>query len=248
MKTVYAWLLAALLFSPLARAMDLPEPVLDALHHARIPLSSVGVVVRELGAETPLIQVNATRPMNPASTMKLLTTYAALELLGPAYSWKTEAWLDGQLEDGVLRGNLIIKGYGDPKITVEQLWMWLHDLRNRGLREVTGDLVLDRSAFSAEEIDPGAFDNDPRRAYNVGPDALLLNFNAIRLRFMPNDDNKVTVITEPALAGYTLDDRVVRKGRRNCADWDDDIHVQLQGATIQVRGHYPVNCGEHDKA
>ncbi|HEU0186856.1 MAG TPA: D-alanyl-D-alanine carboxypeptidase/D-alanyl-D-alanine-endopeptidase [Gallionellaceae bacterium] len=247
MKTVYAWLLATLLFSPFARAMDLPQPVLDALHQARIPVSSVGVVVGELGAAAPLIQANADRPMNPASTMKLLTTYAALELLGPAYSWKTEAWLDGQLDNGVLHGNLVIKGYGDPKITVEQLWMWLHELRNRGLREVDGDLVLDRSAFEAQEIDPGAFDNDPGRAYNVGPDALLLNFNAIRLRFMPNGDSKVSVVTEPALSGYTLDDRVVRKGRRNCADWDDNIHVQLQGATIQVRGNYPVNCGEHDK-
>ncbi|HEY6094514.1 MAG TPA: D-alanyl-D-alanine carboxypeptidase/D-alanyl-D-alanine-endopeptidase [Gallionellaceae bacterium] len=248
MKPVYArWLLATLLFSPVARAMDLPQPVLDALHHARIPVSSVGVVVRELGAEKPLIQVNAARPMSPASTMKLLTTYAALELLGPAYSWKTEAWLDGQLENGVLHGNLIIKGYGDPKITVEQFWMWLHDLRNRGLREITGDLVLDRSAFAAEEIDPGAFDNDPSRAYNVGPDALLLNFNAIRLRFMPSGDSRVNVTTEPALAGYTLDDRVVRRGRHNCADWDDNIQVRLQGDAIQVRGDYPLNCGEHDK-
>ncbi len=246
MKFIYPCLLLALTTVPAACAADLPQPVVEALRQAHIPATSVGVVVREMNADSPLIQVNGSHPMNPASTMKLLTTYAALELLGPAYSWKTEAWLDGKLENGVLSGNLTIKGYGDPKITVEQLWMWLHELRNRGLREIAGDVVLDRSAFEVPEIDTAAFDNDPGRAYNVGPDALLLNFNAIRLRFIPAD-SKINVVTEPELASYTLDNRLAVTGHRNCASWDDNVHVQLNGNTIQVLGSYPANCGEHDK-
>ena len=186
MKLLYC-LLIALAATSSAHAAKLPQPVLDALRQARIPLSHVGIVVREVNADTPLIQVNGQQAMNPASTMKLLTTYAALELLGPAYSWKTEAYLDGKLENGVLQGNLVIKGQGDPKITIERLWLWLHELRNRGLREISGDIVLDRSAFEPMQINPAAFDNDPGRAYNVGPDALLLNFNAIRLRFIPGN-------------------------------------------------------------
>ncbi len=247
MKFVYACFFTALIATPCTHAGELPQPVLDALQQARIPVASVGVVVREINADTPLLQLNGKRPMNPASTMKLLTTYAALELLGPAYSWKTEAWLDGKLEHGVLHGNLIVKGYGDPKITMEQMWLWLHELRNRGLREIAGDVVMDRSAFEAMEVDPAAFDNDPGRAYNVGPDALLLNFNAIRLRFIPAD-GKINVITEPELAGYTLDNRLVVNGRGNhCGNWDDNVHIQLNGASIQIRGSYPLNCGEHDK-
>ncbi len=246
MKLICTCLLIALAASTSAHAVELPQPVLDALRQAHIPVSHIGVVVREMDAGTPIIQVNAQRAMNPASTMKLLTTYAALELLGPAYSWKTEAYLDGKLENGVLQGNLVIKGHGDPKLTVEQMWLWLHELRNRGLREISGDVVLDHSAFAAMEIDPAAFDNDPGRAYNVGPDALLLNFNAIRLRFIPANGT-VNVVAEPDLAGFTLDNRLKLNGKNHCGNWDDNVHVQLHGSTIQVYGTYPGNCSEHDK-
>ena len=129
----------------------MPEPVSEALKHAHIPLSSVGVLVQQTEA-APLISLNADRAINPASTMKLLTTFAALETLGPAYRWKTEADLNGKLENGVLKGDLVFKGYGDPKLTVEQFWMWLRELRQRGLREIRGDIVLDHSFFAAVDI------------------------------------------------------------------------------------------------
>lgn len=231
----------------MATATELPLSVLTALRQANIPVSSVGIVVREVNASTPLIQVNAKQAMNPASTMKLLTTYAALELLGPAYTWKTEAYIDGKLENGVLYGNLIIKGYGNPKINSEHLWLWLHELRNRGLRDIQGDLILDHSAFSAQKIDSAAFDNDPARAYNVGPDALLLNFNAIRFHFIP-DTGKVNVYTEPALAGYQLDNKLILKSQRYCGDWDNNIQIELVDNVIRLTGAYPAACGEHDKA
>ena len=246
MKFFYSIFIVFALISPASFAADLPPAVREALRHANIPLNSVGVVVREINSSTPLIQVNAKQAMNPASTMKLLTTYAALELLGPAYTWRTEAYIDGKLENGVLNGNLIIKGYGNPKINSEHLWLWLHELRNRGLREIQGDLILDHSAFAAQELDPAAFDNDPGRAYNVGPDALLLNFNAIRLRFIP-ENGKVTVFAEPGLAGFTLDNKLTLKNQHNCRDWDGNIHVQLAGNVIRLQGTYPTPCGEHDK-
>lgn len=230
-----------------AQADDLPPSVRDALRQAGIPLASVGVVVREINSPTPLIQVNAKQAMNPASTMKLLTTYAALELLGPAYSWRTEAYTDGKLEDGILKGNLIIKGYGNPKLNSEHLWLWLHELRNHGLREIQGDLILDRTSFSNQDIDASAFDNEPDRAYNVGPDALLLNFNAIRLHFIPSDGN-INVYTEPALAGITIDNRLKLKSTHNCGNWDGNVHVNLSGNVIYLNGTYPSPCGEHDKA
>jgi len=226
---------------------ELPPSVREALRHENIPLANIGVIVRELNSPTPLIQVNARQAMNPASTMKLLTTYAALELLGPAYAWRTEAYIDGKLDNGVLNGNLVIKGYGNPKMTSENLWLWLHELKNRGLREIHGDLVLDHTAFSILESDPAAFDNEPARAYNVSPDALLLNFNAIRLHFLPTDD-KVNVFTEPALSGISLDNRLTLRHQRNCSEWDGNIHVQLTGNTIRLQGTYPSPCGEHDKA
>lgn len=246
MKLNYALFFTLLTLGTGAYSADLPAAVRNALQQAQIPLSGVGIVVREINSSTPLIQVNAKQAMNPASTMKLLTTYAALELLGPAYTWKTEAYVDGRLENGVLNGNLIIKGSGNPKINSEHLWLWLRELRNRGLREIQGDLILDRSAFAAQEVDPAAFDNDAGRAYNVVPDALLMNFNAIRLRFIPSNGS-VNVFTEPSLAGISLDNRLTVKRQNNCGNWDGNIQVQLDGNVIRLQGTYPSPCGERDK-
>lgn len=247
MKLIQHLLFTFFLLSTQIYAADLPPVVTEALRQANIPLKSVGIVVREVHASTPLLQVNARQAMNPASTMKLLTTYAALELLGPAYTWRTEAYVDGKLANGVLQGNLIIKGYGNPKITAEQLWLWLHELRNRGIRDIQGDLILDRSAYSLTDNDPAAFDNDPDRAYNVGPDALLLNFNAIRLHFIPAE-GKVNIFSEPNLYGFILDNQLTLKYQRNCADWNSNIKIDLTDKTIRVQGSYPSLCGERDKA
>jgi D-alanyl-D-alanine carboxypeptidase/D-alanyl-D-alanine-endopeptidase (penicillin-binding protein 4) len=238
-------LLLSLLFASVADAAALPREVRQALKQADIPLSAVAVEVREVGARKPLISLNAERAMNPASTMKLLTTYAALDLLGPAYTWKTEAWIDGELKDGALQGDLVLKGYGDPKFTIEQFWLWLSELRARGLREIRGDLVLDRSYFELPPHDPAAFDSDPVRAYNVGPDALLLNFNTLRLRYLPDGD-KLNVIVEPPLEGIRLDNRLTPQPASGCDGWDDGVIVQPGGDSVVLQGGYPGECGERE--
>jgi D-alanyl-D-alanine carboxypeptidase/D-alanyl-D-alanine-endopeptidase (penicillin-binding protein 4) len=230
-----------------AGAASLPSVVRSALRQAHIPLDSVGIEVRELNKRKPLISINARQPMNPASTMKLLTTYAALDMLGPAYTWKTEAYLDGILKDGVLDGDLILKGYGDPKFTIEQFWLWLAELRARGLREIRGDLVLDRSYFELSAYDPATFDNDPMRAYNVGPDALLLNFNTVRLRYLP-DGNALKVISEPQLDGIKLDSQITpHPTKEDCDNWDDGIRLQPNGDSVILQGDYPSECGEREQ-
>lgn len=228
-----------------AQAAPLPPPVRAALQQAHIPLDSVGIVVSEVGARKPRISINAGQAMNPASTMKLLTTYAGLDMLGPTYTWRTEAWLDGKLENGVLQGDLILKGYGDPKFTLEQFWLWLRELRARGLREIRGDLVLDRSFFDLPAHDPAAFDNDPVRAYNVGPDALLLNFNTLRLRYLP-DGSGMKIISEPPLDGMKLDNQLAPQPAPNCDNWDDTIRVQPKGDSVILQGGYPGECGERE--
>ena len=237
-------LLIVFCFFPDAYATTLPPSVVKALQQAHIPLDSIGVEVREVSSRRPLISLNAKKPMNPASTMKLLTTYAGLELLGPAFSWKTEAYLDGKLEQGVLHGNLILKGYGDPKLTVENLWLWLHELRGRGLREIHGDLILDRSAFQLPPHDPAEFDNQPMRPYNTGPDALLVNFNSVRLRFIP-ENGIVKIISMPELAGIRMENRVTTTAApTGCNGWDDAIFFELQEDTLLAQGEFPAQCGE----
>lgn len=227
-----------------AHAAYLPDTVVEALRQARIPLSGVSVVVRETHGGDDIISLNAERAMNPASTMKLLTTFSALETLGPGYRWKTEVYLDGPLEKGVLKGNLVFKGYGDPKFTIEQFWLWLHELRQRGLREIRGDLVLDSSFFEALSHNPAEFDNDPNRAYNVGPNALLLNFNALHLRLIPN--GKATkALLEPDLAGYTVKNRIKTSAKLRCHG-ADAYTARIAGKNIVLEGLIPRGCGEVD--
>jgi D-alanyl-D-alanine carboxypeptidase/D-alanyl-D-alanine-endopeptidase (penicillin-binding protein 4) len=225
-------------------ATTLPESVSAALRHAHIPLSSVAVVVQETHESTPIISLNAKQAMNPASTMKLLTTFAALETLGPAYRWKTEAYLNGKLENGVLQGDLVFKGYGDPKLTVEQFWMWLRELRQRGLREIRGDIVLDDSFFEAVRNDPAEFDHDPTRAYNVGTSALLINFNALHLHLIP-DAHATIALLEPDLAGYTLHNHITTSANLDC-NGEDAYQARLDGHSIVLEGSIPAACGEAD--
>ena len=127
----------------------LPAALAAPLREARLPASAVGIYVQEVGSGKPLLALNADRPMNPASVMKLVTTYAALELMGPAFVWKTGIYETGSRRGDILDGDLVFKGVGDPKLTEQDLWMALKQVRARGIREVRGNIVLDRGAFDA---------------------------------------------------------------------------------------------------
>jgi serine-type D-Ala-D-Ala carboxypeptidase/endopeptidase (penicillin-binding protein 4) len=244
MRNFFIGLFLFSLYSVTVSAAVLPRSVSAALKKAHIPRSSVAVVVEEVHGKAPIISLNARQAMNPASTMKLLTTFAALETLGPAYRWKTEAYLDGKLQDGVLQGDLVFKGYGDPKLTFEEFWVWLRELRQRGLREIRGDIVLDHSFFEADSEDPAAFDHDPTRAYNVGPNALLLNFNALHLHLIP-DGNATIAMLEPSLTGYTLQNHITTSARSGC-NGADAYKARLDGHNIVLDGSIPAGCGEGD--
>src|ERR1700676_3638740 len=159
----------------------LPPTVARAFRDQRIPLTAVSAYVQEIGAANsvkPLPMPRASQPMNPASTMKLVTTFAGLELLGPDYRWKTEAYADGPIVAGVLTGDLVLEGRGDPKITLEQFRELVVRLRATGLSSIRGDLVLDRTWFNIGAYDPGAFDAEPLRPYNVAPARLAANFKS----------------------------------------------------------------------
>jgi len=229
----------------------LPGGVVRAFDDAGVPLSGVSVVVRESGQPQPLFTHDPNRPMNPASVMKVVTTYAALDLLGPDFRWKTEAYLAGKLDrKGTLAGNLVLKGYGDPKITIEQWQAFMGDLRKQGLAAITGDLVLDRSHFKLPEHDPAAFDQEPLRPYNVGPDALLVNFKSVRFAFAPaSAGNAVAVRADPPLPEVAVSG-VPQLVGSDCGDWRATLAAQYvdlgSNAVATFPGGYPQSCGERE--
>ncbi|HEY7743972.1 MAG TPA: D-alanyl-D-alanine carboxypeptidase/D-alanyl-D-alanine-endopeptidase [Burkholderiales bacterium] len=231
-----------------AQADALPEPVSRALAQAEIPESAAAFYVHEVGAERPLLAAGSAQPMNPASSIKLVITYAALELLGPAFQWVTDAYAAGALNDGVLEGDLVLKGRGDPRLTLESFWLLLRSLRARGLREIRGDLVLDRTYFAESSHDPSRFDEKPTRPYNTGPDALLVNFKAVRLTFVPDGAARVVrIVAEPALPQVQVVNRL-KLVNGPCGDWVNRLKVDAQGGSAATRltfsGRFSASCGE----
>ena len=232
-----------------AAASDFPASVSRALKEAAIPLAATALWVQEVDAAKPRLAWNERESMNPASTMKLVTTYAALDLLGPAYVWKTEAFAQGVMSDGVLSGDLYLRGGGDPKLTYEQFGRLLRQIRGRGIKDIRGDLVIDRSAFEISSVDPGKFDAKPMRPYNVAPDALLLNFKATTLQLIPDPEkHAVTVITEPVSSNLDVLNKMSLGNGKACGDWRErlraDVFSRGEMMRIVLTGVFPQACGE----
>ena len=180
------WFVLWLLFSLPVRAANLPAGLAEPLKRQSIPESAVSLLVQEVTAERPALAHNGAQPRNPASVMKLVTTAAALGLLGPAYTWNTQALVTGPVREGRLDGDLVLKGYGDPLLTTERFWQFLRALRDRGIEDIRGDLVIDGSFFQVPAGSRGAFDGKPLRAYNALPHALSINFQATTLYLRPD--------------------------------------------------------------
>ena len=243
---------AAVLAAPLAVAADgLPGPVEAALERHRLPADSLSVWVRDVAEERPLVSHRPDLARNPASTIKLLTTLAALEELGPAYQWKTDVHVAGPVRAGRLEGDLVIVGSGDPFLVVEQLWRLLAAVRARGIETVAGRLVIDNTRFSVADEPPGEdFDGKPYRAYNALPDAFLVNFNAFDVVVEPGEGG-ARVWTEPPVAGLTVRNRVAL-GNGGCAR--RVLRFAVSGAlaagsppdaplpVITVSGRFPRGC------
>ena len=234
--------------APVLAAEALPPKVDQALRQAAIPRDALSVVVIPLGAGTPkparlLHQADVQR--NPASLMKLVTTSAALDLLGPAFTWRTPVAVDGVVRDGVLQGHVYLRGQGDPKIGVEQIWLILRRLQGMGIQKIQGDIILDRTAFEVPPQDPGGFDGEPLRPYNASPDALLLGYKSFLLHFVPDAANKVArVHVEPPLAGMLVQ-ASVPLSNADCSDYRASLKADFQNPLrISFAGAYPLACAD----
>lgn len=229
-----------------AQASALPATVDDALARARVPRDAVAIVVAPLdGERAPRLAHRAGMAMNPASLMKLVTTVVALDQLGVSWRWTTPVYLGGPVRDGVLQGSLYIRGRGDPKLVSERLWLALRRVQGLGVRQITGDIVIDRSAFESVAHDPAAFDGEPLKPYNAGPDALLVNYKSLAIHFNPDRANGVArVHVEPPLAGLQVP-ATVPLGGGECNDWRAALKAEFPDATrIRFGGSYTASCGE----
>ena len=212
-----------------AASGPLPAEVEAALARARLPRDALSVLVVDAqgGRASPRLAHRAQVPVNPASVMKLVTTYAALEQLGPAYVWNTPVYLQGTVQEGSLRGNVYIQG--------------------QGIQVIVGDIVLDRSALDVPEHDPARFDGEPLRPYNAAPDALLLNYKSSVMTFVPDAAAGLARIQyDPPLAGVQRQATVALAAPgTKCGDWRGGLHAELADPVkVAFQGVYPAACGE----
>ena len=233
-----------LLCSLAAAAAELPPEVTLALQRAKVPLEAVSVVVQESGSGRVRVDHRGGVPVNPASLTKLVTTIAALDQLGPAWTWRTPVWVQGPLRDGVLDGSVHVQGRGDPTLVLERVWLLLRRLQQMGVREIRGDVVLDSSAFANAGGSAADFDGEAGRAYNVRAEALLLNYKSVVYGFVPDAARGVATVTvEPPLSGHDAD-RSVPLAQGPCGDWRARLDASFTGERARFAGSYPASCGE----
>ena len=230
----------------------LPPGVTDAMRAIGLPSDALAAVALPLRHRDRVWRYQAQRPMQPGSSMKLLTSVVALDLLGPNHRGFTELRSAAVLQGGRLQGDLVLVGGGDVELGLPQLWALLVDLRQAGVRQIDGDLVVDRTRYHPARLDLGLppFDEAPEFPYNVIPDALMLAEGLLPLELRATD-NAVVATTVPPIDGIEIDSRMALVEAR-CADWDthwQPAQVQSVGGRtrITLQGAFPRNCSQRTR-
>lgn len=245
--TRLALLAAALLLAGCATT-TLPDPVQAALDKAGLPADSLGYVLQPLDGSRPALTRRAGDAMSPGSTMKLVTATVALDKLGINHRGRTELLAASAPVGGAIDGPLILRGGADPDLDWPALWWLLRQLRESGVRDIRGGLVIDRTLFNPTRLDVGLppFDDAPESPYNVIPDALHLNGSLLDFELQATAGG-VSARALPALPGLTLDTSAMTLSARPCKDWDEDwkptaVQPAGDGWLLKPQGAFPANC------
>ncbi|MBV8036509.1 D-alanyl-D-alanine carboxypeptidase/D-alanyl-D-alanine-endopeptidase [Roseateles sp.] len=249
-----AWLysMALVLAGCASLQAPVPDPVRAALDKAGLPADSLGFVLQPLDGSRPPLRQRADDAMAPASTMKLVTATVALDKLGINHRGRTELLAAAAPVNGVngsvIEGPLILRGGADPDLDWPALWWLLRQLRESGVREIRGGLIVDRSLFSPTRPDLGlpAFDEAPEFDYNVIPDALHLNGSLLDFELQATASS-VAARTLPALSGLAVDASAMTLSTRPCKDWDEDwkpalVQPVADGLLLKLQGAFPTGC------
>ena len=248
MRKLFLFLYIGLCASlPLAASAAHPSSgdIQKLLARHELPADSLTLVTLPLQPGLEGTRYNPDVAVNPASVMKLVTTYAALETLGPTYTWKTDLLTDGEVRGDTLYGNLYFRSGGDPKLTTERLWLLLRDLKLQGVRHVTGNLVLDGSHYDIQNL--AAFDgeaSDLYRPFMVEPDGLLINFNAQRF-IVRTEGGQAKVVADPLVPEVQVFNKVQVVPAKAC-----HVHTRLNflprqtedSLSLTVSGSIPEGC------
>jgi D-alanyl-D-alanine carboxypeptidase/D-alanyl-D-alanine-endopeptidase (penicillin-binding protein 4) len=213
-------------------SLVIPKPVEFALKRNGIEMDAISIAISEIKPNknsNVLLNWRGNVGMNPASTIKLLTTIIALDILGPSYRWRTDIYTDGNIQNRVLKGNLYFVGHGDPKLIPEELLRLSKMLRGAGIDKIEGNLLFDRSAYAASVFDPSTIDGESMRSYNVAPDPLLFAFRTLSFQLNPNrTGDGVDISYTPKLARFKINNALSQTNTA-CENWRNDLQVTFSG-------------------
>jgi len=251
----YRWLLA-LCFGTLAACASappqvfLPPPVRAALDKAGMGTVTLGVVAYPLTGKATGLAINPQQAQQPGSTMKIVTTLAALELLGTNARGRTDLLVAAPPQAGTVHGPLYLRGGADSDLDWDSLWGLLRQLREQGVQDIRGGLVVDRTLFNPPRLDVGAapFDTSPEFQYNLIPDALYLNSSLLSY-VLTSDEKGVSVRTSPTLKNLDLDTSAMLLNDNSCTQWEDSWalpQTSTEGGRTRIRflGQFPKNCSQ----
>ena len=193
---------------------------------------------------SPLLNHQSDIPRTPASTMKLVPSFIALDTLGADFVWHTRVYHTGIVVGDRLQGDLIIQGSGDPKMTHERLKQLLYQVQASGIRHIDGDIIIDSAVFNQVSKDPAAFDNAPLRPYNASPDGFLVNFSTIGIKTQPLEGDQAALTYKPRLANYQLPATLNTRSAA-CRQAPYSLDPQWQKQQLLLNADLPKSCGEH---
>jgi serine-type D-Ala-D-Ala carboxypeptidase/endopeptidase (penicillin-binding protein 4) len=228
-------------FAMLTSAAELPPEVKNAFIESGVPLGSVSIVAKRIDQSSPLLTFNSDVPRNPASVMKLVTSYAALDLLGPTYRWKTQLYSLTEPLNGKITEGIWVKGSGDPNLDDHGVFEMASELTQKyALQEVCCTLNFDLTAYASNQSDPGAFDGKPFRVYNASAEAIMVNQQALRLQFIPSQ-KKITVIAYPFWHTLQITTNI-KPIKGECSDWKSGLQIERVKSHLNLSGVYPISC------
>lgn len=253
-------LLFIFLIGPVASADDEPDPRLVAaqsmllhpvlgelLDDKLFATSDVAFQIVDVQSGDEVYAWDADAALVPASTMKIVTSAAALRSLGPTWRFHTALLRDGEVNDeGVLEGNLYVRGTGDPTLVVEKLWKLLVDLEVEGVVEINGDIVLDDTYFSDGPLIPGwgkTVDIANGPAYFAPVGALSLNHNALSIVIAPAAEvgaaARLQLETPSSLVTFDNQLTTVASGKRGWVRIERDADAKTGTTLFTVEGEVP---------
>ena len=221
----------------------MPLQIQNFVNKSGIPSKDISIYIKELESEKVIASLNSSTTRKPASVIKVMTTYSTLLKLGFNYRWPTEFYANGSIGAGVLNGNLVVKGYGDPTLAKKHIASIVKKIKNSGVRRITGDIIIDRSYFNVGNKNSSNFDKYTYSPYNAMPDAMMFNERTSTVCITPKKKSASKSINDPS---YSVVNQIkyVNTACKGKYSWiGSRVDMSSGNPKLILNGKLSKNCG-----